>query len=127
MGQKDRSSGSGPISLSGVTISGSSVAVGRGARSGAVSPGQPPDWESALLELCRLVEELRESGDISVEVADRSLERADVLRAELGKEEPGRAAIGALLTSLVGSVEGVARLGEAAVHLGSVVRSAFLG
>lgn len=118
---------SSPISLKGVRISGSSVAVGNGATAGNVTSGGAAGWESALAELRRQLAELRKSGEIPAETADESLERAGALEEELGRERPRKTVVFDLMANLAKALEGVAGIGNAVALVTDAVRAVFSG
>lgn len=115
----------GAISLHGVSISTSSVAIGHEARAGNVAGGGTADWELALAEFRRQLGDLRESGELPAAVVDENLERADALREELGRETPRRSVALDLVANLTRAVEQVAQLGDVITLVSGAVRAAF--
>lgn len=116
-----------PISLRGVSIEHSSVAVGQGAVAGDVSGDGADQWRSALVEFRRMLLELRESGDLPTETADEGLERVETFAEELGEEKPRRTVVLDLVTTLGRAVEGVPRVADTFTHVTNTIRSVFPG
>jgi hypothetical protein len=101
------------------------VAIGHEARAGNVAGGGTHDWEFALAELRRQLADMKESGDLPVEVVDENMERANALEEELGREAPRRSVALDLVANLARAVEGVTRLGDAITLVTGAVRAVF--